>query len=338
LPNLASDRVFIANTYPGIARAEHLNGGWRVERLLADQDVRALTRDPRRPDVVWAGTQGKGLLRSEDRGRTWQPAGLENQFVKSLAISPSQPDVMAAGLKPPLVYGSRDGGATWTELAGFRKIPSRPFWRSPAEPPGKAYVLGLAIAPTDPDLILAGVEAGALVRSADGGATWGGHRKGAIRDCHTLTFHPTDDRYAYQGGGNGAGAAISRDGGDTWEQPRRGLDRHYGWAVAADPADPEIWYVAVAPGPFRAHSDKGRADAAIFRAMHRGPWERVGAQGGLPQPLNWMPYALIPDPAAPGSLYAGLHNGEVWRSPDHGDSWAQLPFSLGMIGRVMILL
>ncbi|HVL23404.1 MAG TPA: hypothetical protein VM450_04920 [Thermomicrobiales bacterium] len=51
-----------------------------------------------------------------------------------------------------------------------------------------------------------------------------------------------------------------------------------------------------------------------------------------------MPYGLITDPDAPGHLYAGLANGAVWQSTDHGDHWVRLPFSLGRIDRTIIAL
>jgi hypothetical protein len=183
-------------------------------------------------------------------------------------------------------------------------------------------------------VIVVGIELGAVVRSADGGQTWQGHRPGALRDCHSLTFHARDGAWAYEGGGTGAGAACSRDGGQSWRQRRAGLDRHYGWAVAADPAQPEVWYAALSPGPTKAHAE-GRAEAYIFRSAGGAAWEKLG--GGLPQPLSHMPYALLTDPAAPGHLYAGLSSGEVWHSADHGEHWRQLPFSLGGIHRTMIL-
>src|SRR3712207_8165439 len=45
---------------------------------------------------------------------------------------------------------------------------------------------------------------------------------------------------------------------------RSGLDRHYGWACAADPAQPNVWYISVSPGAMKAHSENN-AQAAIFR-------------------------------------------------------------------------
>lgn len=326
--------IFLATTGSGIARAADERGSWTVAHVLAGQDVRCLAADPLQPRTVYAGTQGEGVLRSDDSGLTWRPAGFHGRVVKSLAVSPLIPDVIYAGLKPVTLFVSRDGGGSWAELPSLRRA-RRWWWFSPAEPPFTPYVQALALSPTDPNVLLVGIEAGAVVRSMDGGATWSDHRPGALRDCHSLVFHATDGRWAYQGGAwmRSGGAAVSRTAGERWTAPRECIDRTYGWAVAADPAQPEVWYVSVAPG-IRAHGP--RADAAIFRSAGGAPWQRLA--GGLPEPLHAMPYALLTDPAAPGHLYAGLSNGEIWHSRDHGDVWTQLPINLGSIHRSLIRL
>lgn len=200
--------------------------------------------------------------------------------------------------------------------------------------------MGLSVSPTNPKVLVAGIEFGALVRSDDGGRTWTNHRKGALRDCHSLTFHTSNGNWVYEGGGGGA--AISRDGGRTWQQPKAGLARRYGWACAADPERPEIWYVSASfmPSLLRgqfvppAHVD-GKANAAIYRSSGGAAWEALG--GGLPDPMNYMAYALTTDPQAPGHLYAGLASGEVWHTADYGDNWQKLPFNLGAVYRLLLL-
>ncbi len=329
------NRIFLSTNGSRLARAEcGGNGQWSVEFLLEGTNVRCLAADPHNPNVVYAGTEGSGVLRSDDRGRTWQPAGMEGQIVKSIAVSPAQPGLIFAGTKPPMIYVSRDGGQQWTALESFRKM-RRLWWFSPAEKPFTAYVQGIAPSPTNPDVILVGVEFGSVVRSADGGKTWQDHRKGALRDCHSIRFHATNSDWVYEGGGTGAGVAFSRDAGNTWAQIKQGLDRHYGWAAAADPARPEVMYVSLSPGPMKAHSGDN-AQAYIFRSMGGDRWEKLN--GGLPQPLNHMPYALLTDPAAPGHLVAGLSNGDVWHTTDYGDHWQQLPVNLGSIWTAMIML
>jgi photosystem II stability/assembly factor-like uncharacterized protein len=199
-------------------------------------------------------------------------------------------------------------------------------------------------------VIVAGIEAAGLLRSADGGQTWSGHPKGAVRDCHALAFHPTDGNWVYQGGGGSA--AFSNDGGKTWSQPDPfnilaalsefvfnrdksdtartdgKLDRRYGWAVAADPAQPEIWYFSASTGPSKAHGE-GDASAYIYRCSDGQNWERLS--GGMPQPLDHFPYGLLTDVDAPGHIYAVLQNGDIWHSDNHGDDWLQLPFNIGSV-------
>jgi hypothetical protein len=330
------NKCFLAATSNGVVRAVATpEGHWSVERLLTGQDVRCLAADPHTPAIIYAGTQGNGVLRSADGGNTWEPVGLQGQVVKSLAVSPAWPGTLYAGTRPPGLFVSYDGGASWQELVSFRRM--RAFWWfSPAEGwPFTPYVQGIAVSPTDPNVILAGIELGAVMRSTDGGQTWKGHRRGALRDCHSLIAHATNGDWMYEGGGTGAGAAVSRDGGHTWRQSKAGLDRHYGWAVAADPAQPDIWYVALSPGPGKAHSN-GQAEAYIFRSDANSTWKKLG--GGLPQPLNHIPYALLTDPSAPGRLYAGLSNGDVWFSADYGDTWTQRPFNLKQMRSMLIML
>lgn len=329
-------QTFLATTGHGLARATlRANGEWQVEFSLADQNIRCLAAHTTNPETIYAGTHRNGVLRSNDGGGTWQAAGLKGLVVKALAVSPIEPDTVYAGTKPARLFVSRGAGTHWVELASFRHIPGRWFWFSPAEKPYIAYVQAIALSPTDPETILVGIEAGAVVSSRDGGQTWTGHRSGALRDCHSLAFHVTNGDWLYEGGGTGSGVSVSRDADTTWIQPKQGLDRRYGWAVAADPTQPDMWYASVAPGAMKAHSEHN-AQAVIVRSMGGAAWQRL--TGGLPQPLNAMPYALLTDPTSPGHVYAGLSNGEVWHGTDHGEAWHRLPLNLGSIHRELLLL
>jgi hypothetical protein len=335
---MKENKVFLATTGNGLARAIcREQGEWVVEYLLEDQDVCCLTAVPHTP-TIYAGTQGSGLLCSNDCGKSWQAAGLFGHIIKSLAVSPQDPNVVYVGTKPPCIFVSRDRGETWAELEAFRRIRGYRWWRSPAEPPDwRAYVQAVSISPTDPNRIVAGIEFGAVVCSIDGGQTWSNHRKGALRDCHSLTFHATQGDWVYEAGGGGT--AVSRDGGETWQQPRKGLGRTYGWACAADSERPEVWYFSAGPfgwkGVPQPHID-GKANASIYRSAGGASWQKL--TGGLPQPLDYMAYALITDQNAPGHIYVGLSNGDVWHSVDYGDSWQKLPFNLSRIHRTMILI
>jgi photosystem II stability/assembly factor-like uncharacterized protein len=250
--------------------------------------------------------------------------GLAGRIVKSIAVSPHDPTVIYAGAKPAAVYKTTDRGRHWTELDGFRRIPNRWWWFSPAEQPFRAYVNALAVSPTEPDVVLAGIEFGAVVRSEDGGRTWSRHLGSALRDCHSLKFHARNGQWVYEAGGNGGGAAVSRDGGRSWYRQKAGLSKHYGVACAADPERPEVWYVAVAPSPRKAY---GRdVEAYLYRASAGADWQPIGWE---PQPMGQMPRAIVTRPDTPGQLLVGTTYGAVWHSTDYGDTWRRLPFDLG---------
>lgn len=319
-----NQRIFMAITNRQIVRAECGNDDWQVEIVLAGPLPVTLAADPDDPDIIYAGTQGNGIYRSRDRGRSWTAWGLNGRIVKSLAISPHDTRVIYAGLKPAAVYKTSDGGLNWNELEGFRRISNRWWWFSPAEPPFRAYVDALSVSPTEPEVVLAGIELGALVRSEDGGRTWSRHCRGALRDCHSLAFHNSDGQWAYEAGGDGGGVAVSRDSGRTWRRPKSGLAKKYGVACAADPDRPEVWYTALAPGPRKAYGKN--PEAYLYRASGGADWEPIGWE---PHPMGQMPRTLVTRSGSPGHLFVGTTYGHVWHTADYGDTWQRLPFDLG---------
>ena len=324
----------LATTGSNLAHAEkNGTGEWTVSAPLPGKDVRCLAANPLDKRIIYAGTQGEGVFCSNDFGCSWQPAGLEGQVVKSLAVSPHEPGTIFAGVKPAGIYVSRDSGQTWSKIESFQRIPGRWWWFSPAESPYQAYVQNIAISPTDPKLILAGIEFGAVVRSQDGGQTWSRHRKGALRDNHWLTFHHNNGNWVYQAGGTGGGASFSQDAGQTWRKFKQGLAKNYGVACAADPQKPEIWYVSVAPGPGKAYG--AQAEAYLYRASGGAGWQPIGWEG---HPLSSMPISLVTHPEISGQLFAGLTNGQVWFSEDYGDHWQQLPVKFSQVYRTMLVL
>jgi photosystem II stability/assembly factor-like uncharacterized protein len=335
------NRIFLAANGKTLVRAENVQGEWSVKNFLHGSQINNLVSDPRQPERVFAATQRDGVLISNDSGKHWEGIGLEGIPIKSLAVSPHDSMTIYAGAKPVSLCVSRNGGKSWEELDGIRNA-RKWWWFSPAEPPDwRPYVQALTVSPNNPDVILAGIEFGGVLRSDDGGKNWSKHLRGADHDCHSLKFHPTDADWVYQGGGGGA--AVSQDGGKTWKKPKSGMGSKYGWMVAADAQRPEVWYFSASNFPklWRgefippAHND-GHANAHIYRKVGGAAWEQLS--GGLPDPLDYMAYALIPDPTLRGHLYAGLANGEVWYTTDYGDTWEQLSFNLGGIHNSMIMI
>ena len=301
----------LAATGDGVCVLEDRDGTWEARLRLPGSGIQCLAADPAHRPIVFAGSAGQGLFRSADAGETWQRLDSPAASVFSVAVSAADGAVYA-GCEPSSIFKSGDGGATWRELPALRELPSAPSWSFPPRP-WTSHVRWIAPSPHDPGVLLAGIELGGVMYSGDGGESWADHRPGAQRDVHALAWHPNVPGRAYEAGGGGA--AWSRDGGRSWEPADEGRDRHYTWALAVDPADPERWYVSASPGPRQAHSP-GRADAFVYRWQGEGPWERLA--GGLPQPLESMVYALA---FAAGRLVAGLADGRVYSSSDGGDRW-----------------
>jgi photosystem II stability/assembly factor-like uncharacterized protein len=300
-----------AATGDGIAALTEGAGEWAVEWALREPEVGCVAVDPADPDTVYAGLRDGGVRRSTDGGGSWIDCHLPDAGVYSLAVSPADGAVYA-GTEPSRLFRSDDRGEHWRALDGLLELPSRPTWRFPPRP-WTSHVRWIAPSPHEADLILLGIELGGLMRSTDGGGTWEDHRPGAQRDVHSLAWHPRAEGRAYEAGGGGA--AWSEDAGATWNPADDGRDRNYTWAVAVDPGDPNRWYVSASTGPFQAHGD-GDPRAHIYRRQAGEAWQPLA--GGLPDPLPAMPYALV---ALDGRLIAGLRNGELWQSADHGDSW-----------------
>jgi photosystem II stability/assembly factor-like uncharacterized protein len=304
---------FYAATGDAIARLDEAGGAWEVQLSLTGSGAQCLALDPADPDTVYAGLREGGVRRTSDGGRSWVDCALPAPGAFSLAVSAADGAVYA-GTEPSALYRSDDRGETWRELDGLLELPSRPTWSFPPRP-WTSHVRWIAPSPDDGELILVGIELGGLMRSADGGETWADHRPGAQRDVHSLAWHPRVAGRAYEAGGGGA--AWSEDAGETWHAADEGRDRHYTWSVAVDPGDPELWYVSASTGPYAAHG--GRDPQARIYRRRNGEWSALG--GGLPEPLPAMPYALV---AVDGGLVAGLADGQLWRSTDHGETWEAL--------------
>ena len=318
---------FYAATGDGLARLDEAGEAWTVELALSGSGAQCLAVDPADPETVFVGLRENGVRRSVDGGRTWTDCKLPDPAVFSLAVSAADGAVYA-GTEPSRLFRSDDGGESWSELDALLELPSQPSWSFPPRP-WTSHVRWIAPSPHDADLLLVGIELGGLMRSSDGGQSWQDHRPGAQRDVHSLAWHPHTPGRAYEAGGGGA--AFSTDAGESWQPADEGLDRHYSWSVTVEPSDPDCWYVSASTGPYAAHG-RGDPQARIYRRRDGEPWRPLA--GGLPEPLSAMPYALV---ATDGRLVAGLADGQLWESPDRGDSWTAMRLQGDTLAAVLAL-
>jgi photosystem II stability/assembly factor-like uncharacterized protein len=275
--------------------------------------------DPRDPQRVYAGTFDDGLLVSHDGGASWQAPerGPRETRVLSLAVSPAA-DHAYAGTEPSTLYRSEDHGRTWEPLPALGELPSAPHWSFPPRP-WTHHVRTIAPHPTDAAQLAVGIELGGVMRTADGGTTWRDHNPQAHSDAHQLLTHPDVPDRVYEVAGQGI--AVSDDRGETWRRVEHGLDRHYAWAAAVDPDQPDRWYVAISRSPFAAHGN-GDGEARLLRFSNGGAPSDIGTWEKHRPELRRMPYALLS--LAADELLVALRGGVLLRSDDAGESWRQL--------------
>lgn len=236
----------------------------------------------------------------------------------------------------PSVMYSDDLGETWQEAG-----------QPPIAFPEKTEatltrVWQLTPSPSEPGVVWAGAEPGALFRSEDGGVTYRmveslwehPHRPrwqpgGGGLCLHTIIPHPTDPRVLGVAV-SAAGFYRTADGGLTWEAANRGIRApflpegqqypEFGQCVhkvAMDPARPDRLFLQHHFGVYRS-DDFG------------GAWHDIGA--GLPSDFG---FPVVTHPSRPDTLYvlplhADVdrtpvdHRYRVFRSADAGGSWEPL--------------
>lgn len=206
----------------------------------------------------------------------------------------------------------------------MRRLPSSSEWSFPPKPE-TSHVRGISPDPAVSRRLFVCIEAGALIRSHDGGETWEDRPHDGPLDTHTLAVREGAPGRLYSAAGDGyfsagRGYSESPDGGDTWERLPDGLDHHYLWGLAVDPADPETVVVSAARSPLQAHSPDS-AESTVYRREIGGPWQEV--RGGLPDMEGTIASVLAGDGAELGVFYA-LNNRGLYRSPDAGKDWERL--------------
>lgn len=292
---------------------------WSVEEHLKGQSPECLAVDPRNPSRVYCGTWGNGLWRSDDGGRTWDPvgAGISHDEITAVAVSAPERGVVYAGTEPSAVFRSENGGETWTELSGLRALPSSRSWSFPPRPETH-HVRWIETDPAVPGRVFVAIEAGALVRTLDGGRTWLDRVRGGPIDTHSAATHKMAPGRVYSSAGDGY--FESDDAGESWSRQVEGLRQRYLVGVAVDPADPNTVIVSAASGPFVAYSPR-RAEAYIYRKTARRQFEL--AMEGLPDGQGTIASRLATHPDEPGVIYAANNHG-LFRTADAGQSWKAL--------------
>lgn len=171
--------------------------------------TRSIVVHPANSSVIWAGSVGGGVWRTDDGGQSWAPVDdfMANLAVCSMVMDPTNPNIVYAGTGEG--FSNLDalrGAGVFRTLDGtnWQQLPSTAGWKT---------VNRLAISKNG-KVLLAATRAG-LFRSSDPArSTWTRVLTDAVAD---VDFHPTDNAHAVAGGLDNGEAYYSTDGGRTWK-------------------------------------------------------------------------------------------------------------------------
>lgn len=177
----------VAEGLGGVWRSADAGRTWKNIGLNDGRHIIRLVIHPKDPNTVWAAVVGhlfgpneeRGVYKTTDGGKTWKRTlYINNQTGASdLVMEPGNPDVFYAGMwrviRTPYsmesggegsgLYKSTDGGETWVPLINKKGMPK-----------GLWGIVGVAVAPSNPEKVYAIIENsnGGLYKSEDAGETW----------------------------------------------------------------------------------------------------------------------------------------------------------------------
>lgn len=320
--------ILVGTIGQGVMRSADDGATWARasvrQGMHSDCIVRALRADPRRPEVVYAGTD-RGLYRSDDGGMQWRflDSPMTGSSIWSLAIDPVDPRVMYAGVGTPStpgIYRSTDEGKSWERRAMeiAEECPAVGIPRPTA----------IAIDPLDHLSVWVGWEVDGVRHSSDGGETWT-KLNGQIKnpDVHNVLVTAGPPRTVFTLVNDDVWRSV--DGGKTWEaaRAREVFPWHYPRGIAARPDDPSTVFVTL------GDSTPGRVGAVVRSRDAGATWEPLP----LPVQPNSAVWTVSVSAAAPDTMFAASRYGYLYRSDDGGDSWRKLWREFGEVSSIALV-
>ena len=257
-----------------------------------------------------------------------KPHPWEFKRVWHLEPSLAEPDTVYAGVEDAAIFKSTDGGKNWKELPGLRGHGTGPKWQPGA---GGMCLHTIILDPKDPKRIWIAISAAGAFRTDDGGATWKPINKGLrsqyipdpnaeVGHCvHHIAMNPKRPGVLFMQ--KHWDVMRSDNAGDEWKEVSGNLPTDFGFVIDVHAHEPETIYVIPikSDGEHFVHEGKLR----VFRSKTGGnEWEPLTK--GLPQKdcyVNVLRDAMAVDTLDKCGIYFGTTGGQVYCSPDAGDSW-----------------
>src|SRR5690349_15686930 len=259
------------------------------------------------------------------------PHPWEFKRVWHLEPSLTDPDVVYAGVEDAAMFRTTDGAQTWHELPGLRGHGSGPHWQPGA---GGLCLHTILIDPSDHKRMYIAISAAGAFRTEDEGKTWrpinNGLRSEGIPNptaevghcVHRLAMHRSRPRVLFMQ--KHWDVMRTDDGGDAWREVSGNLPTDFGFVIDVHTHEPETIYVV----PIKSDSEHYPPDGRlrVYRSKSGGnEWEPLTK--GLPQSncyVNILRDAMAIDTLDECGVYFGTTGGQVYASPDAGDTWTPI--------------
>jgi hypothetical protein len=306
------------------------NNSWKVNEGLKGLHPTAIAIDPQNSNRVYCGTWNNGLWKTDNSGQTWEKTLLRisNANITTVSVSPIEKgeegfNKLFVGTEPSIIYSSSDGGQTWKIIDGFNKLDSSSTWSFPPRP-WTNHVRWIEPDANEKDYLFVAIEAGALIKSFDGGKTWKDRVKNGPYDTHTLVSHKKAPQKLYSAAGDGY--FESQDHGITWKNFDIGLeDNTYLMSIAVNSNDPQNKVVSAANKAWKAH-DRRNPESFLYRRSIDidEKWEIITK--GIFESKGTIISILESNPNVKDEFYC-LNNRGIYSSKDSGISWEKLEIS-----------
>src|ERR687883_637974 len=319
---------------------------------FAGWEIYHLKGSPVEPNRLYAsqssGWFGQLIQRSNDGGKTWEPVG--NKFVYDgvpgthqwydgtphpwefkrvwhLEPSLNDPDTVYAGIEDAALFRSTDGGQNWQELSGLRGHGTGPKW----QPGAGGLCLHTILLDPSGERIYVAISAAGAFRSDDTGKTWKPINRGLrsqyipdpnaeVGHCvHHVAMHRKRPTVLFMQ--KHWDVMRSDDAGENWREVSGNLPTDFGFVVDVHAHEPETIYVIPIKSDSEHYVHEGKL--RVYRSKSGGgEWEPL--TNGLPQEncyVNVLRDAMAVDSLEDCGVYFGTTGGQVYCSPDGGDSW-----------------
>ncbi|NNF36624.1 MAG: hypothetical protein HKN68_21155 [Saprospiraceae bacterium] len=315
-----------------------IDGGktWKLMGLKATKVIHRIIVHKDNPDVVYVAATGspwgphpeRGVYRTTDGGKTWDKILFVNNLTgpADMVVDPSNPNKIIVGMwqhqRTPWdftsggegsgMYLTYDGGDNWKRLEEEDGMPKGDLGR-----------IGLAFAPSKPNIVYALIEAkeNGLYKSIDGGASWSLVSKKNIGNrpfyYSEIYVDPGNENrifniYTY--------ISLSEDGGKTFRQIA-----DYGNAVHPDH---HAFWISPSDPSFLLNGNDGGMNISRDGGM---TWEFVDNL-----PVGQFYHVGI-DNEFPYNVYGGMQDNGSWGGPAYvlrsgsirNSDWQELMFGDG---------